>query len=111
MKIRRRMLIGGTVLLLTAGCVSVPLAPGAGAVIITRDSSTVSSCSPVGNIALDQQQRNSDPRGQMRNQAVGAGGNVVLDTTRSAEEAWGTGPSTGVIYRCSDTKAAAASRP
>jgi hypothetical protein len=91
------------ILAFVAGCVSVPLAPGAAAVVITRDPAAVSSCSPVGNVALDGQQQRTDPVGQIRNQAVGLGGNVVLDTTRSIQEAWGTGPSTGVIYRCPDT--------
>jgi hypothetical protein len=103
MKIKARMLIAGTILAFAAGCVSVPLAPGAAAVVITRDPAAVSSCSPVGNVALDAQQQGTDPVGQIRNQAVGLGGNVVLDTTRSIQEAWGTGPSTGVIYRCPDT--------
>ena len=58
------MVIEGTILAFAAGCVSAPLAPGAAAVVITRDPAAVSSCSPVGNVALDAQQQRTDPVGQ-----------------------------------------------
>ena len=78
-----------------AGCATVPLAPGADQVKITRTAADVASCTPVGNIDA-RVQVDLDPSfaaNQMRNQAVGLGGNVVFDTTVN-------GKPSGVIYRC-----------
>lgn len=87
---------------LLSGCVSVPLAPGADQVKITRNAADVTGCVAVGNI--DGHIRGDlDPDftgNQMRNQAVGLGGNVVFDTTV-------LGTASGVIYRCGAGKAAA----
>ena len=87
------------VLLVTAplvGCAgTVPLAPGADQVKITKNPSGVTSCTALGNIDGNLIGATPDQfHAQMRNQAVGLGGNVVLDTTAA-----GTGVS-GVIYRC-----------
>jgi len=72
---------------------AVPLAPGADQVRITRNAADVAVCTPVGNI--DRIDPRSDADAQMRNQAVGLGGNVVLDTTPLFY-----GSPTGVVYRC-----------
>jgi hypothetical protein len=79
------------------GCVwpqPVPLAPGADQVKITRSAADVASCTAVGNIDSHITGIPTQIPPQMQNQAVGLGGNVVLDTS-----VMGT-TTTGVIYRC-----------
>lgn len=86
------IIFGGVVLF---GCATaVPLAPGADQVRITKNPADVASCAPVGNIDSRIEGLPSQIQAQMQNQAVGLGGNVVLQTS-----AQGTGLS-GVIYRC-----------
>jgi hypothetical protein len=75
--------------LLVSGCVT-PLAPGAAQVKITRNAADVAGCAAVGN--LDSIKTSDD----VRNQAIGLGGNVVFDTRPSAV----FGLMTGVVYRC-----------
>jgi hypothetical protein len=82
------------------GCVwpqPVPLAPGADQVRITRNAADVASCAAVGNIDSRMTGIPTQIPPQMQNQAVGLGGNVVLDTS-----VVGT-TTTGVIYRCERT--------
>jgi hypothetical protein len=74
------------------GC-AIPLAPGADQVRITRNAADVEGCTPVGNI--DRTDPNSDVHGQMQNQAVGLGGNVVFETSPILAHG-----GTGVVYRC-----------
>jgi hypothetical protein len=79
------------------GCVwpqPVPLAPGADQVKITRNAADVAACTAVGNIDSRMTGIPSQIPPQMQNQAIGLGGNVVLDTS-----VVGT-TTTGVIYRC-----------
>src|SRR3977135_941077 len=79
------------------GCVSpqpIPLAPGADQVTITRNAADVASCTAVGNIDSRMAGLAWQIPPQMQNQAVGLGGNVVLDTSVMGTTA------TGVIYRC-----------
>lgn len=79
------------------GCVwpqPVPLAPGADQVKITRNTADVASCTAVGNIDSRMTGTAAQIPPQMQNQAIGLGGNVVLDTS-----VVGT-TTTGVIYRC-----------
>jgi hypothetical protein len=79
------------------GCIfpqPVPLAPGADQVTITRNAADVASCTAVGNIDSRMAGIPSQIPPQMQNQAVGLGGNVVLDTSVIGTTA------TGVIYRC-----------
>ena len=80
-----------------AGCFggTVPLAPGAGQVKLTTSSDDVKTCTAVGNIDGRIQAGNLQAvYDQMKNQAVGAGGNTVLNTT-AINTGW-----TGIIYRC-----------
>lgn len=89
---------------LLAGCASIPLAPGAGEVKITQNPADVASCTPVGNIDSSHTQDPAaiDPTHaavhEMQNQAIGAGGNVVFNTSHD-------GIGSGVIYRCETTPA------
>lgn len=81
-----------------SACVSIPQAPGADLVKITRSAADVAGCAPMGNIDF---KAGAEPR----NLAVGLGGNVVFDTTPSAGAAVGDW-TTGIVYRCSSlTKA------
>ncbi len=73
--------------ILLAGCVS--LAPGAAQVRFTARAAAVTGCRAVGNIRTKARDP-VDIENDMRNQAVGLGGNVIFRTT----------PSTGVAYRC-----------
>jgi hypothetical protein len=81
------------VVTILVGCVTP--APGATHVRITSHPSDVSGCTAVGNISADAM-NNLDPV-VAQNQAVGLGGNAVLNT--------GAG---GVAYRC-DVKPSAGS--
>lgn len=93
-----RCLLPAPSAIVTISCVQVPpLAPGASQVAITRNPADVAGCKAVGNIdgkdielALDV-----PVAPQMQNQAIGLGGNRVLDTTVRA-------PPTGVVYNCPD---------
>ena len=71
---------------LLSGCVS--LAPGAKQVKITDRAADVQGCTAVGNVRERRQDYPLDV--EMRNQAVGLGGNVVYRTS----------PWAGVAYRC-----------
>jgi hypothetical protein len=84
-----------------AACIpTVPLVPGADRVKITQNPADVASCVPVGNIDSGIiPGPDYFVAKQMRNQAIGLGGNVVFDTTASGP----LGPATkksGVIFRC-----------
>jgi hypothetical protein len=84
-----------------AACIpAVPLVPGADRVKITQNPADVAACTPVGNIDSGIVPGPSDfVAKQMRNQAVGLGGNVVFDTTVGGA----LGPAdkkSGVIFRC-----------
>ncbi len=78
------------------GCLgTVPLAPGAAQVTMTTSPDDVKTCMAVGNI--DGRIRAGNLQAvydQMKNQAIGAGGNTVLNTT-AVNTGW-----TGIIYRC-----------
>jgi hypothetical protein len=74
-------------------------APGADKVRITKDASDVSACTAVGNVnTLGVPQGPSqiaDSSTELRNQAVGLGGNVVFVTAATLGV-----PDQGVAYRC-----------
>jgi|SRR5579872_7087584 len=91
------LLMGGS---LAACFPAVPLVPGADRVMITQNPADVTSCTPVGNIdsGIIQGPGDFEPK-QMRNQAVGLGGNVVFDTTIRSKFGSATKIS-GVIFRC-----------
>jgi hypothetical protein len=78
------------------GCAgTIPLAPGAAQVKLTTNPDEVKTCTAVGNI--DGRIRAGNLQAvydQMKNQAIGAGGNAVLNTT-AVDTGW-----TGIIYRC-----------
>jgi hypothetical protein len=80
-----------------SACVSIPLAPGAAQVNVTRVAADVSSCKALGNIDLDAAAAGID---NAKNHAIGLGGDTVLDTTPTS--IYGTTQllRTGVIYRC-----------
>jgi hypothetical protein len=81
--------------LLSAGCAeSVPLAPGAENVTVTHNEADVASCTAVGNVVgVTDTNYVTDERREMRNQAVGLGGDTLL-LTRERD------PPTGTAYRC-----------
>jgi hypothetical protein len=83
--------------LLLNACVS--LAPGADKVRITKNSLDVSTCTAVGNInvsgGVQGPSQVVDASTELRNQAVGLGGNVVFVTMATLGV-----PAGGVVYRC-----------
>jgi hypothetical protein len=82
---------------LVSACVT--LAPGAEEVRITKDASDVSGCAAVGSVnTLGGPQGPSqiaDSSTELRNQALGLGGNVVFVTSSTLNV-----PNRGVAYRC-----------
>jgi hypothetical protein len=79
--------------LLTAGCATVALAPGAEKVKITRNASDVASCKAVGNVK-SLLIGNEGMNATMQNQALGLGGNMVFDTGTVGQSV------AGVAYSC-----------
>jgi len=75
---------------ISGGCVTTALAPGAAQVRMVRDASSVSGCTAVGNVATGP-----EARVDVRNLAVGLGGNTVFVTA----ETFGV-VTDGVAYRC-----------
>jgi len=98
----RILVIGALALALAVtGCTTVPLAPGADQVKITRNEADVAFCKPVGNIDRKSILIDWDPKvaaRQMQNQAVGLGGNVIFDTSIRDTPM-------GVVYHCGDNPA------
>ena len=82
---------------LFGACVS--LAPGADQVRFTKNPSDVSACTAVGNVDVSGDVQGPsqvvDGPKEVRNQAVGLGGNVVFVTQATLGV-----PGQGVIYRC-----------
>jgi hypothetical protein len=82
---------------LSSACVS--LAPGADKVRFTKVESDVSMCNAVGNINVSGGVQGPsevvDASREVRNQAVGLGGNVVFVTMATLGV-----PAEGVVYRC-----------
>jgi hypothetical protein len=74
-------------------------APGADKVRMTKDASDVAGCTAVGNVnTLGGPQgpsQISDSSTELRNQAVGLGGNVIFVTLATLGV-----PDQGVAYRC-----------
>jgi hypothetical protein len=83
-----REYIGAMIVTMCAGCATA--VPGSEKVKITRNPADVSGCTAVGNISAESM--NSLDPVIAQNQAVGLGGDVVINT--------GAG---GVAYRCSKT--------
>lgn len=80
--------------LLTA-CVTVALAPGADKVQLTSNAKDVAACTAVGNVRAPADEQESNPDNtlnELRNQAIGLGGNTVFITNGELGE--------GVAYRC-----------
>lgn len=75
------------------GCVT--LAPGADQVKITKNAADVSTCTAVGNIQFSGDDWPGNIQGQLRNQTIGLGGNVALDTSSSFSK-----DVTAIAYRC-----------
>ena len=84
-----------TMLVVTSGCVSVALAPGAEQVRTTHNPADVVSCKPVGNVDGTEGNPQPTPENvlhQIQNKTIGLGGNVVFLTTPLANQ--------GVAYHC-----------
>ena len=84
------------------GCAvpTTPMAPGAMQVTITRLPQEVQTCTAAGNVVVGEGPYISYD--SVRNQAIGVGGDTVLDTTPSGVISFGDRRvlSAGVIYRC-----------
>jgi len=97
MKAIWRLALSAMCALLLNACVS--LAPGADKVRFTRNSSDVSTCTAVGNINVSAGVQGPsqvvDNSSELRNQAVGLGGNVVFVTVATLGV-----PAEGVVYHC-----------
>jgi hypothetical protein len=87
---------------IVAGCIPlVVLAPGADQVRITKNAADVTSCTAVGNVdGRIASGVPSDPTNQMKNEAIGLGGDVVFVTTEIS-------PPKGIAYRCGKVASAA----
>jgi hypothetical protein len=81
-------------LLLPTACATVALAPGAEKVRLTSNAQDVAACTAVGNVREPVDARSPPPSAdvlnELRNQAIGLGGNTVF-VTEFGE---------GVAYRC-----------
>jgi hypothetical protein len=77
----------------------VTLAPGADKVRMTKDASDVAGCTAVGTVdtlgAPQGPSQIADSSKELRNKAVGLGGNVVFVTSAALGV-----PNMGVAYRC-----------
>ena len=97
MRTSRMLLVATICALLLNACVA--LAPGADKVRITKKASDVSTCTAVGNInvsgGVQGPSQVVDASTELRNQAVGLGGNVVFVTLATLGV-----PAEGVVYRC-----------
>lgn len=97
MRISRVLTLAIICALLLDACVS--LAPGADKVRFTKNQSDVSGCTAVGNVDVSGGMQGPselvDGPKEVRNQAVGLGGNVVFVTQATLGV-----PAQGVIYRC-----------
>ena len=92
----------------TVGCGTTPvtMAPAADLVRVTKDSADVASCAPLGSV--DARQYPLDPANalrQMKNQAVGVGGNTLFVTFDPTDHAINrpNAYATGIAYRCVST--------
>jgi hypothetical protein len=87
-------LVLATLMASLAACQTVMLVPGADLVRLTHSSSDVSNCKVVGNVSsqVTSGENAIYSTAQLRNQAIGLGGNVVLLTTSSSI--------VGVAYLC-----------
>ncbi len=87
-------LVSVTLAVMSSGCATVTLAPGADQIQVTRVPTDVTSCVAVGNVDGESGSGVvSDGIRQLQNQTVGVGGNTVLVTSDLA-------PQKGIAYRC-----------
>lgn len=85
-----------SLLVVTAGCVTVVPAPGSDQVRLTQKPADVAGCTALGNIKLSQDQL-AQGEANFRNLVVGFGGNTALVTQSS----YGYDvPLQGIAYRC-----------
>jgi hypothetical protein len=83
-----------TLAVMSSGCVTVTLAPGADQIKVTRVPTDVASCVVVGNVDGEVGSGLAiDGIRQLQNQTVGVGGNTVLVTSDLP-------PQKGIAYRC-----------
>jgi hypothetical protein len=83
-----------TLALMSSGCATVTLAPGADQVKVTRVPTDVAVCVVVGNVDGEIGSGLAvDGIRQLQNQTVGVGGNTVLVTSELP-------PQKGIAYRC-----------
>jgi hypothetical protein len=91
------LLVVATMLL--TGCVTVTPAPGSDKVRVTVNPTDVTTCKPVGNIAVPRSQSGTVDLGnastEFRNRAIGFGGNAALVTSGSLDV-----PVEGIAYIC-----------
>jgi hypothetical protein len=77
----------------------VTLAPGAEKVRITKDASDVAGCTAVGSVNTQGGPQGpsqiADSSTELRNEALGLGGNVVFVTSSTLNV-----PNQGIAYRC-----------
>jgi hypothetical protein len=82
-----------------AACTPVLLAPGAEQVRVTNVATDVVDCAPVGNLRVPKDVNGAvdfvHALGQLKNQAVGLGGNLAFVT-----EGTPSVPTAGVAYHC-----------
>ena len=89
------------------GCAPLPFAfaPGAEQVLVTNVAADVAGCATVGNILVprdgDGFVRVNFALGQLKNQAIGLGGNAVFVTDGTLKI-----PEAGVAYHCPESKSA-----
>jgi hypothetical protein len=83
-----------TLAVMSSGCATVTLAPGADQIKVTRVPTDVASCVVVGNVDGEVGSGLAvDGIRQLQNQTLGVGGNTVLVTSDIP-------PQTGIAYRC-----------
>jgi hypothetical protein len=80
--------------LVSFGCATVALAPGADRVLLTKNAADVASCKTVGNVKSPQDGNALDAEPSIRNQAVGLGANAIFITRDF------NGGMEGVAYHC-----------
>jgi len=89
--------------LFLVGCaVSLPLAPGAEKIEITRNADDLKSCKPVGNIQVEEGSVYYDAA---RNQGLGLGGDTIFDATpRGIVFPQNPAMTAGIVYICHPLK-------
>jgi len=97
-------LAGLTTMMFVSGCVTEQAAPGASAVVLTRNAAEVANCTAVGNVKAYAPNGVGDEV-KFRSQVVGYGGNVGFVTLDGACGIGACGTAAeGVAYRCATNR-------